>query len=343
MADDDLKPGLQRVATGQPLSREEAERWFGVIMDGKASTAQIAGFVMALKLRGETADELAGLVSAMRARMVAVEAPPGAIDVCGTGGDGQGTLNISTAVTFVLAGSGVTVAKHGNRALSSRTGAADVLAELGVDIEPPLESVPALLREARCAFLFAPRHHAALRHAAEARRELGVRTIFNLAGPMANPAQVKRQLSGVYDFAWARPMTEALRELGSEKSWLVHGNGLDELTLSGHNQVIELDQGRIHMFSLSGEDAGLPPAPLEAIRGGDAVYNAHALRTLLAGQHGAYRDTVLLNAAAGLIVAGATTDLREAAVIAASAIDTGAAQNSLNSLIGARGAPVLSH
>jgi anthranilate phosphoribosyltransferase len=337
MSSEDFKPVLQRIATGIPLSALEAEAAFGAIMEGAASSPQIAGLLMALRVRGETVPELTGLVQAMRARMIPVTAPAGAIDVCGTGGDGQGTLNISTAVSFVLAGAGVAVAKHGNRALSSRAGAADVLTALGVNVDAPLEILPQLLAACGCAFLFAPRHHAALRHAAEARRELGIRTIFNLAGPMANPARVTRQLTGVFDPVWARPMAEALRDLGTEKAWLVHGliegsGGLDELTLAGDNQVVELNQGAIRMFSLSPSDAGLPPAPIEAIKGGDADFNARALRALLSGAPSAYRDTVLFNAAAGLIVAGHTESLQEAVALAADSIDKGAAQAVLDHL-----------
>jgi len=329
----DFKQVLQRVATGVPLSEAEAEEIFGAVMEGAASTAQIAGLLMALRVRGETVPELTGLVRAMRARMTEVAAPRGAVDVCGTGGDGAGTLNISTAVSFVLAGLGVPVAKHGNRALSSRTGAADVLTALGVNIDVPFEQLPALLESHRCAFLFAPRHHAALRHAAEARRELGLRTIFNLAGPIANPARVTRQLIGVFDPAWARPMAEALHALGSEKAWLVHGMGLDELTLAGDNQVVELDQGNIRMLTVSAQQAGLAPAPIEAIRGGDAAFNARALAALLRGEASAYRDTVLLNAAAALIVAGRTGELRDGISLAAHSIDSGAAQIVLGHLV----------
>jgi anthranilate phosphoribosyltransferase/anthranilate synthase/phosphoribosyltransferase len=335
----DFKPVLQRVATGIPLTEAESEQIFGAVMEGHATTAQIAGLLMALQVRGETVPEFTGLVRAMRARMTEVTAPSDAIDVCGTGGDGAGTLNISTAVSFVLAGLGVPVAKHGNRALSSRTGAADVLTALGVNVDVPLAQLPALLETHHCAFLFAPRHHPALRHAAEARRELGLRTIFNLAGPMANPARVTRQLIGVFDPAWGRPMAEALRELGSEKVWLVHGMGLDELTLAGDNQVVELDKGNISVLTLSSRQAGLAPAPIEAIRGGDAAFNARALRGLLAGVAGAYRDTVLLNAAAALIVAGRTNVLTNGVALAIHSIDSGAAQTVLDQLIRATNAP----
>jgi anthranilate phosphoribosyltransferase len=283
-------------------------------------------------VRGETVAEMTGAVRAMRARMTRVEAPPGALDVCGTGGDNAGTLNVSTAVTFVLAGLDVPVAKHGNRALSSRTGGADVLAALGVNVDVPLERLPAILRAANCAFLFAPRHHAALRHAAGPRVELGTRTIFNLLGPLANPAEVTRQLTGVFDPKWARPMAETLASLGTECCWIVHGQGLDELTVAGENQVVELRDGAIRGFAVDPEDAGLPRAPIAAIRGGDAAENAAALSALLHGAKGPYRDTVLLNAAAGLVVAGRATGLREGAALAAGALDGGAALAALDTL-----------
>ncbi len=328
----DLKPVLARLATGESLTEAEAEAAFGIIMAGEATPAQIAGLLMAMRVRRETVAELTGAVRAMRARMSRVEAPEGAIDVCGTGGDGSGSLNVSTAVTFVLAGLGVPVAKHGNRALSSRTGGADVLTALGVNVEVPLPRLPQVLRAAHCAFLFAPRHHAALRHAAGPRVELGTRTIFNLLGPLANPAEVKRQLTGVFDPAWARPMVETLANLGSTDVWLVHGQGLDELTTAGDNHVVALSAGTIRAFTVTAAEAGLPHAPLEAIRGGDAATNAAAMLSLLQGAKGAYRDTVLLNAAAALIVAGRAASLREGVGLAAASIDGGAALAALETL-----------
>jgi anthranilate phosphoribosyltransferase len=327
-----LKPVLARLAAGETLGAGDAEDAFGVIMSGEATPAQIAGLLMAMRVRGETVAELTGAVRAMRSRMVAVEAPEDAVDVCGTGGDNAGTLNISTAVTFVLAGVGVPVAKHGNRALSSRTGGADVLTALGVNVDVPLERLPSVLRAANCAFLFAPRHHAALRHAAGPRVELGTRTIFNLLGPLANPARVKRQLTGVFDPKWARPMAETLAELGSTRAWLVHGEGLDELTVAGSNNVVELRDGAIRSFMVSPEDAGLERAPVSAIRGGEAAVNAAALGAVLRGAAGPYRDTVLLNAAAALIIAGRAEDLRGGVGIAAASIDGGAALAALDTL-----------
>jgi anthranilate phosphoribosyltransferase len=327
-----LKTFLARLAAGETLTVAESETAFGVIMSGEATPAQIAGLLMAMRVRGETVAEITGAVRAMRARMTRVEAPPDAIDVCGTGGDNAGTLNVSTAVTFVLAGLGVPVAKHGNRALSSRTGGADVLTALGVNVDVPLDRLPGILRAAHCAFLFAPRHHAALRHAAGPRVELGTRTIFNLLGPLANPAGVTRQLTGVFDPAWARPMVETLASLGTECCWLVHGQGLDELTVAGENQVVELSDGVIREFTVSPEDAGLAHAPVSAIRGGDAAVNAAALLALLRGAGGPYRDTVLLNAAAGLIVAGQVGDLRAGVALATAALEDGAALAALETL-----------
>ena len=320
-----LKPVLARLARGETLSADESEAAFGIVMSGEATPAQIAGLLMMMRLRGETVDELVGAVRAMRSRMTTVPVPPDAMDVCGTGGDGAGTLNVSTAVTFVLAGLGVHVAKHGNRALSSRTGGADVLTELGVNVDVALERLPQVLASAGCAFLFAPRHHAALRHAAAVRVELGTRTIFNLLGPLANPGRVTRQLTGVFDPAWARPMAETLAALGTTHAWLVHGQGLDELTVAGDNHVVSLEWGQITERVVGPADAGLPYAPISAIRGGDAAHNASALLALLEGRRDAYRDTVLLNTAAALLVAGRAANLFEGAALAARTIDGGAA------------------
>ena len=330
--DSNLKPAIARLARGETLSESEAESAFGLIMSGEATPAQIAGLLMMMRLRGETVAELVGAVRAMRARMSAVEVPPNAIDVCGTGGDGAGTLNVSTAVTFVLAGAGVPVAKHGNRALSSRTGGADVLTELGVNVDVPLDRLAGVIEAAGCAFLFAPRHHAALRHAAGPRVELGTRTIFNLLGPLANPGRVTRQLTGTFDPAWARPMAETLSELGTTHAWLVHGQGLDELTVAGDNLVIMLENGDIAERTVTAADAGLRSSPLDAIKGGEAAENARALLALLEGAPGAYRDTVVLNSAAALIVAGRADGLMDGAAQAAAAIDGGAAMAALDRL-----------
>jgi anthranilate phosphoribosyltransferase/anthranilate synthase/phosphoribosyltransferase len=330
-----LKPVLARLGRGEALSQDEAAAAFGIVMDGEATQAQIGGLLMAMRARGETVAELTGAVTAMRARMTPVAAPEDAMDVCGTGGDGAASLNVSTAVTFVVAACGVPVAKHGNRALSSRAGGADVLLALGVNIEPPMARLPAILREAGCVFLFAPKHHPALRHAGPVRAELGTRTIFNLTGPMANPARVTRQLIGVFDPVWARPMAETLRNLGTLSAWIVYGNGLDELTLDGDNQVVILQRGEISELSLNATAAGLEAAPAAAITGGDAAHNAAAMVAMLAGAKGPYRDTILFNAAAALIVAGKTISLGDGIAMAAQAIDSGAAAAVLDKLISA--------
>ncbi len=320
-----LKPILARLADGVRLTEAEAEEAFGIIMAGEATPAQIAGMLMAMRVRGETVAEMTGAVRAMRARMVAIEAPLGAMDIVGTGGDAAGTLNISTTTAMVVAGCGVPVAKHGNRALSSRSGAADAISALGISLDVPMERLPEVLREAGMVFLMAPRHHASMRHAAGPRMELGTRTIFNLLGPLANPARVKRQMTGAFSPQWLRPMAETLARLGTERAWLVHGEGLDELTLAGESQVVALEDGAIREFTVTPEDAGLSRAPASALKGGDPAENATALESLLHGAPGAYRDVVLLNAAASLIVAGKAADLKAGVALAAKAIDEGAA------------------
>jgi anthranilate phosphoribosyltransferase len=323
---------LARVASGAVLNEQEAEEAFDIIMSGEATPAQIGGLLMAMRVRGESVAEITGAARAMRARMAAIPTPEGAIDVCGTGGDGTGTLNVSTAVTFVIAGCGVPVAKHGNRALSSRTGGADVLAALGVEVEMPLERLPGVLASAGCVFLFAPRHHPSMRHAAGPRVELGTRTVFNLLGPLSNPGRVKRQLAGVFAAEWTRPIAETLRRLGSEVAWIVHGQGLDELTVAGESQVVELRDGVVRSFTVAPEDAGLMQSPVETIRGGDAAQNAAALLAVLEGMRGPYRDTVVLNAAAALIVAGKAGDLRDGTDQASRALTSGAALAALERL-----------
>jgi anthranilate phosphoribosyltransferase len=328
-----LKPILARLANAERLAESEAEEAFGIIMGGEATPAQIAGLLMAMRVRGETVAEMTGAVRAMRARMVAIEAPEGAMDIVGTGGDSAGTLNISTTTAMVVAGAGVPVAKHGNRALSSKSGAADAISALGISLDVPIEKLPVVLRDAGMVFLMAPRHHASMRHAAGPRVELGTRTIFNLLGPLANPARVKRQMTGAFAPEWLRPMAEALGRLGTERAWLVHGQGLDELTLAGESQVVSLEaDGSLREFTVAPEDAGLRRAPASALKGGDPAENAIALEALLNGAPGAYRDVVLLNAAAALIVADRAGDLREGAAIAARAIDDGAALGVLTRL-----------
>jgi anthranilate phosphoribosyltransferase len=320
-----LKPVLARLALGETMTEEEAEAAFGIIMEGEATPAQIAAMLMAMRVRGETVAEMTGAVRAMRARMTPIEAPAGAIDLVGTGGDGVGTLNISTAAAFVVAGCGVPVAKHGNKALSSKSGASDVLGALGINLEQPIPQLAEVLRKVGMVFLAAPRHHAALRHAAGPRVELGTRTIFNLVGPLTSPARVTRQMTGAFAPQWLRPMAETLARTGTEHAWLVHGQGLDELTLSGPGDVVEVKDGAIRAFSITPADAGLPGAPMESLLGGSAAENAEALIALLRGVRSPYRDCVVLNAAAALVVAGATTDLPEAARRAERAIDEGAA------------------
>ena len=327
-----IRPLLPRLARGESLDEAEAEAAFGEIMTGDATHAQIAGLLMAMRVRGETVAEMVGAVRALRRRMVAIAAPPGTIDVCGTGGDEAGTLNISTAVAFVVAGCGVPVAKHGNRALSSRSGAADVLEHLGVNVALPPERLEHLLAETGCVFLFAPAHHPALRHAAPVRAELGTRTLFNLLGPLANPARVTRQFTGVFASGWTRPVAEALGRLGTEQAWVVHGQGLDELTLAGVNQIAVLRDGAVRDVTLQAEEVGLTPAPIAALRGEDAAGNAAALRRLLAGEPGAYRDTVILNAAGALMVAGAVPTLSDGVAAATACIDNGRAAEALETL-----------
>jgi anthranilate phosphoribosyltransferase len=327
-----LKPVLARLAAGEHLAESEAEAAFDTVMAGEATPAQIAGMLMAMRVRGETVAELTGAVRAMRARMIAVELPEEAIDIVGTGGDMAGTLNISSAAALVVAGAGVPVAKHGNRALSSRAGASDVLSALGVNTDVPFARIPDVLRTAGICFLMAPRHHAALRHAAGPRMELATRTIFNLLGPLSNPARVRRQMTGAFATQWLRPMAETLGRTGTRHAWLVHGQGLDELTVTGPSDVVELKDGVIRTFEVTPEEAGLPRHPVESLRGGEPAENAEALLALLRGEESGYRDCVLLNAAAALIVAGKVSDLRAGAALAAESIASGAAMTALERL-----------
>jgi anthranilate phosphoribosyltransferase len=322
-----LKVLIARAVDG-PLSRADAETAFTAIMEGDATPAQIGGFLMTLRTRGESVAEYAGAASVMRAKCLRVQAPAGAMDIVGTGGDGKGTLNISTATAFVVAGSGVPVAKHGNRNLSSRSGAADALTELDVNVMVGPDVVELALREVGIGFMMAPMHHPATRHVMPARTELGTRTIFNILGPLTNPASVRRQLSGAYSRAVIRPMAETLGDLGSDRAWLVHGaDGTDEVSICGETFVAELRDGKVSEFSVHPETAGLPTHPEEAIAGGTPAENARALRGLLAGETSAYRDSVLLNAAAALIIAGRADDLRAGVEIARTSIDSGAARD----------------
>ncbi len=330
----DLKPLIARVATGAALTRAEAEQAFDIIMSGAATPAQIGGFLMALRVRGETVDEIAGAVSTMRAKMLRVVAPAEAIDVVGTGGDAKGTHNISTASAFVVAGAGVPVAKHGNRALSSKSGAADVLVALGVKIEQTPDGVSRCIREAGIGFMFAPAHHSAMKHVGPSRTELGTRTIFNLLGPLSNPAGVKRILLGVYSPQWVKPLAEVLGSLGTETAWVVHGaGGVDEISTAGPTEVAELRNGAVRTFTIKPGDVGLAEAPLDAVKGGDAAFNAQAIRDVLGGAKGPLRDVILLNAGAALVVAGVAKDLPAGIQLAAKSIDSGAAKARLERLV----------
>ena len=331
---DDLRPILHQLAAGSTLTEAQTTDAFDVMMRGLATPSQVGGLLMAMRVRGETVDEIAGAARAMREHMTTVDAPDGTIDVCGTGGDASGTLNISTAVSFVVAGCGVPVAKHGNRALSSKSGAADVLEVLGVNLDAPIETGAEALREARIGFLFAPRFHASTRHVGISRRELGTRTVFNLLGPLSNPAGARRQLLGVYAPQWVEPVAHVLHALGSESAWVVHGgDGLDELTTTMHSQVAELYAGQVRRFEITPEDAGLERASPESLKGGDASENAARLRALLDGEPGPYRDIVLLNAAAALIVAERAATLKQGVETARAAIDGGAASATLEALV----------
>ena len=329
---DALKP-LIGIAADRPLTRAEAETAFQALFDGAATPAQMGGFLMALRTRGETVDEFAAAASVMRSKCLPVRAPDGAMDIVGTGGDGKGTLNISTATAFVVAGAGVVVAKHGNRNLSSKSGAADALTELGLNVMVGPDVVERCLAEAGIGFMMAPMHHPATRHVMPVRAELGTRTLFNILGPLTNPAGVKRQLTGAFSAALIRPMAETLRALGSTKAWLVHGgDGSDELSISAASHVAALENGEIREFDLHPAEAGLPIHPFEAIVGGTPAQNAAAFRALLDGAPGAYRDAVLLNAAAALMVADRVTDLADGVAIARASIDSGAAKAKIAAL-----------
>lgn len=317
---------LADVASGRALSAEVAREAFDIMMSGGATEAQMGAFVMGLRVRGETVEEITGGARSMRAFARTLRAPEGAIDTCGTGGDASGTYNISTAVALVTAACGVPVAKHGNRAQSSKSGAADVLAALGVDIDAPMEVIERCMHEAGFGFMMAPNHHSAMRFVAPVRQQLKTRTIFNLLGPLANPAGTRRQLMGVYAEKWVVPLAHVLRNLGATKGWVVHGSdGLDELTTTAPSFVAALQDGAVETFEVTPEDAGLPRARPQDLKGGDAAHNAAALKALLAGEAGAYRDIVLLNTAAALIIADKVETLREGAAMAAQAIDSGQA------------------
>jgi anthranilate phosphoribosyltransferase len=329
---DEFKTLIGKVATGANLSREESAQAFDQMMSGEATPSQMGGLLMALRVRGETVDEITGAARTMRAKALKIEAPPGTIDTVGTGGDASGTFNISTATALVVAGCGVPVAKHGNRALSSKSGSADVLTALGVNIEADAALVQRALDELGIGFLMATRYHSATRHVAPTRVELGTRTIFNLLGPLSNPAGARRQLVGVFAPQWVAPMAEVLGKLGAERAWVVHGGGLDELTIAGPSTVAEWNDGAVRSFEVTPEEAGLPRADLAGIKGGDPETNAAMMRALLDGATGPVRDVVLYNSAAALIVAGRARSLRDGVSLAANAIDGGAARQVLQRL-----------
>src|ERR1700742_1111487 len=331
---DNLKPIIAKVATGATLSREEAASAFDAMMAGEATPSQMGGLLMALRVRGETVDEITGAVSAMRAKMLRVAAPAEAVDVVGTGGDGSGSVNVPPCASFIVAGAGVPVAKHGNRALSSRSGAADVLAALGVKIDLSPETVGHCVSKAGIGFMFAPTHHPAMKNVGPTRVELATRTIFNLLGPLSNPAGVRRQMIGVFSRQWVQPLAQVLKNLGAESVWVVHGSdGLDEITLTGPTFVAALENGSIRSFEVTPEDAGLGRVGGEALKGGDADANAVALKGVLDGKPGAYRDVALLNAAAALIVAGKAKSLADGVALGTQSLDSGAAAARLKHLI----------
>ncbi|HEY4142635.1 MAG TPA: anthranilate phosphoribosyltransferase [Pseudolabrys sp.] len=330
----DFKSLIAKVATGAALTREEAADAFDRMMSGEATPSQMGGLLMGLRVRGETVDEITGAVTTMRGKMLGVKAPADAVDIVGTGGDASGSYNISTCASFILAGAGVPVAKHGNRALSSKSGAADVLQALGVKIDQTPDQVSRCIAEAGIGFMFAPSHHPAMKNVGPTRVELGTRTIFNLLGPLSNPASVKRQMIGTFSKNWIEPMAQVLNNLGSECVWVVHGSdGLDEITTVGTTSVAELKNGKVRTFEISPEDAGLSRVKPDALKGGDAEVNAKALLDVLKGKKNAFREVAVLNAAAALIVAGKAGDLKDGATLAAKSIDSGEAEGRLDRLI----------
>lgn len=329
----DLKPFVAKAAAGQALNRDDARAAFEIIMSGEATPSQIGGFLMALRVRGETVDEIVGAVGAMRARMLTVAAPADAIDIVGTGGDGAGTYNISTLAALIVAGAGVPVAKHGNRALSSKSGTADALSCLGVKLDIGPDAISRCIREAGLGFMFAQQHHSAMRHVGPTRVELGTRTIFNLLGPLSNPAGVTQQLVGVFAPQWVVPVAEVLRDLGSKSVWVVHGEGLDEITTTGVTQVAALENGEIRSFELTPADFGLEKVLLADLKGGDGAHNAVALKGVLEGDATPYRDISLANAAASLVIAGKAGDLKEGMTLARKSLESGAANATLERLV----------
>jgi anthranilate phosphoribosyltransferase len=334
-----FKPLIAKVAAGATLTRAEAESAFDAMLSGEVTPSQMGGFLMGLRVRGETVEEITGAVAAMRAKMAGVKAPPEAIDIVGTGGDGSGSLNVSTLAAIITAACGVPVAKHGNRAASSRSGAADTLSALGVKIGLAPDAVERCLSEAGIAFMMAPTHHASMRNVGPTRTELGTRTIFNILGPLSNPAGVRRQLVGVFSAAWLEPMAEVLRNFGSERVWVTHGlDGLDEITTTGPTKVVELKGGAIHSFELTPEAAGLPRSAPAALKGGDPAHNAKALIAVLDGAKSAYRDIGLMTTGAALVIAGRAGSVEEGVAMGDEAIRSGAARRTLDRLIAASNA-----
>jgi anthranilate phosphoribosyltransferase len=330
----ELKRLVQKVSTGATLSTEEIRTALEIMTEGHATPAQMGAFLMALRVRGETVEEIIGAAQMMRARMTRVTAPAGAVDIVGTGGDGTGTFNVSTASSLVAAGAGIKLAKHGNRSVSSISGASDVLGALGVKLDVGPDVVAKAIATAGVGFMWAPMHHPAMKHWAPIRAELGIRTIFNLLGPISNPAGVTRQVLGVFSREWVEPIAQVLANLGAEHVWVVHGHdGLDELTTTGSTTVAELKDGTITVFEVTPADAGLAPAKLADLKGGDAATNAAAIRDLLDGKKGPFRDIVLLNAAAALIVAGKAASLTDGVALAVHAIESGAARAALAKLV----------
>jgi anthranilate phosphoribosyltransferase len=336
---DEFKPLLARLADGATLLGEDADAFFAACLRGEPSPAQIAAAVTAMRLRGETVGEITACARAMRNEALTLEHPYDVVDVCGTGGDGAHTLNISTAVAFVAAGGGLKVAKHGTRAVSSKSGSSDVLTALGVNIQATPAQQRRALDEAGICFLYAPAHHGAMRHVMPIREQLGFRTIFNILGPLSNPAGARRQVLGVFDSRWVEPLARVLGALGAVRAWVVHGDGLDEITNTGTTQVAEWREGSVRLFNISPEAVGLPRATMSDLRGGDPAHNAEALVSLLDGDTGAYRDVVTMNAAAAFLVGEKVETLREGIALAAESIDSGAARRALRGLIVATNAP----
>ncbi|MFM2422038.1 MAG: Anthranilate phosphoribosyltransferase [Pseudomonadota bacterium] len=334
MPEKNLRALIQKVANGSTLTAGEIRTALELMSEGHATGAQMGAFLMALRVRGETPEEILGAAQMLRSRMNRVEAPPGAVDIVGTGGDSHGTYNVSTASSIVAAGAGVKIAKHGNRSVSSISGASDVLQALGVKLDGPFSKISEAIETAGVGFMWAPLHHPVLKNWATTRAELGIRTIFNLLGPICNPAGVRRQVVGVFSWQWVEPIAHTLKDLGTDHVWVVHGHdGLDELTTTGATDIAEVKDGKVTVFEVTPADAGLPPAKLSDLKGGDAAFNAQAIRRLLDGEQGPFRDIVLFNAAAALIVGGKVKTLPEGVALAKTAIDSGAARSVLEKLV----------